>query len=64
MSATRAEELERLTAAEADAESRYTEAVKRSDFTEMHRAADEWKQASNAVTDFVLRYPRSLKDNA
>ncbi len=57
MSAARAGELERLTAAEADAELRYVDAVKRSDSSEMQRAADEWKKAANAVTDFVLKYP-------
>ncbi len=57
MFTSNAEELARLTAAEADAEIRYTEAVKRGEVSAVRSAADAWKRAADAVTDFVLKYP-------
>lgn len=58
MVATNAEQLARLTVAEADAELQYIAALKQSDGSKTRLAWQAWKNAADAVTEFVMRHPQ------
>jgi hypothetical protein len=62
MAVTDAEELAHLTTAEANAELRYIEALKRSDGSKTRLASEEWKKAADALAQFVLKREQQVKD--
>jgi len=55
---THSEEIERLVILESDAERRYSEAVDRCDQVGAADAAQDWKQACEAL-DALLEYPQA-----
>jgi hypothetical protein len=60
---TAAEEVGRLRDAELEAERRYDEAVKDSDISAARNAAAEWKEAADALTQYVAKHPHPYRDN-
>jgi hypothetical protein len=63
MSATNAEECARLTAEERDTQLRYIEALKHDDPSKTRLAAEEWRKAADALTEFLLKHPRPYQDD-
>jgi hypothetical protein len=64
MSDTKAEECARLTAAESDTQLRYIEALKQDGPSKTRLAAEEWRKAADALTEFLLKHPRPYKDGS
>jgi hypothetical protein len=60
---TTAEIVGSLRDSEREAERRYDEAVKGSDLCAAQRAAAEWKQAADALTQFVAKHPDPYRDH-
>jgi hypothetical protein len=58
-----AKEVQRLRAAELEAERRYGEVVKESDLTAARIAAAEWRKAAAALTQYAARHPRAYRDS-
>jgi hypothetical protein len=61
---TTADEVERLMAAELDAERDYHEAMKRGDTSEARRAAETWINAADALTEYVATHPDLYRDSS
>jgi hypothetical protein len=55
--ATAADEVERLKAIELEAEHHYVDALKRGDSSALRSAAEDWRKASNALTEYVAKNP-------
>jgi len=60
---TTADEVGRLRAAELEAERHYGEVVKDSDLSAVRNAAAEWRQAAEALTQYVAEHPQTQRDS-
>jgi hypothetical protein len=60
LNTTTADEVERLRAAEAEAEQRRGEAIKRGDLFAARNAARDWLKASDALSEYVAAHYRPL----
>jgi hypothetical protein len=58
-----AEEVERLKVAELEAEKRHEEALHRGDLVAARTAADEWRKACDALTEYVAAHPDLYRDS-
>jgi hypothetical protein len=63
MTATTADEVGRLRAAELEAEHHYGEVVKHSDLSAVRNAAAEWRKAADALTQYVAKHPYPYRDS-
>jgi hypothetical protein len=57
-----AEEVERLKAAELEAEKRHGEAMHRGDLAAARIAADDWIKACDVLTEYVAAHPDLYRD--
>jgi hypothetical protein len=62
MGQTTSDEVERLKAAQLEAEQRYVDAMERGDLSEARKVAVEWRTASNALTEYVMTKPDHYRD--
>jgi len=62
MNSTTAAEVDRLRAAELEAEKYHREAMNRGDLQAARIAADEWIKASDALTEYVAAHPDLYRD--
>jgi hypothetical protein len=62
MNTTTADEVDRLKAAEVEAERRHAEAMQRGDLSAARIAADDWIKASDALTEYVAAHPVLYRD--
>jgi hypothetical protein len=60
---TTAEEVERLKAAELEAEQCHGEAMNRGDLAAARIAADDWIKASDALTAYVANHPYLYRES-
>ena len=60
---TTADEVERLKAAELEAELRHGEAIKRGDLAAARSAAADWIRTADALTEYVAAHPDLYRDS-
>jgi hypothetical protein len=63
VNSTNVDEVERLRAAELEAERQYGQAVREADLSAVRSAADVWRKAADALRQYVAKHPRSYRDN-